>query len=153
MSIQPPQVATHHCSHRQVKESPMTEKTRQTNSFLDNVNAMYAKVVVLCNLPGGVSEKIRVCNSTFVTRFGVRLRDWLYTFEGWRSVYSKHTNPSKGGLRFSADSITCLSGSTEPRHRSLLKSHLSTLSKYRGRDAHQILSERDNVIAIRLNHV
>lgn len=49
----------------------------------------------------GLAEKIRVCNSTYVTRFGVRLRGRMETFTGWRAVHSTHFTPAKGGIRYS----------------------------------------------------
>lgn len=40
------------------------------------------------DLPDGLAEEIRVCNATYVTRFGVRLRGKMHTFTGWRAVHS-----------------------------------------------------------------
>jgi glutamate dehydrogenase (NAD(P)+) len=51
----------------------------------------------------GLAEKIRVCNATYVTRFGVRLRGRMVTFFGWRAVHSTHFTPTKGGIRYSPD--------------------------------------------------
>lgn len=48
----------------------------------------------------GLAEKIRVCNATYVTRFGVRLRGRMETFTGWRAVHSTHVTPAKGGIRY-----------------------------------------------------
>jgi glutamate dehydrogenase (NAD(P)+) len=48
----------------------------------------------------GLAEKIQICNETYVTRFGVRLRGRMYTFEGWRSVHTNHPSPAKGGIRY-----------------------------------------------------
>jgi glutamate dehydrogenase (NAD(P)+) len=48
----------------------------------------------------GLAEKIRVCNSTYTVRFGVRLRGELHTFTGYRSVHSEHMEPVKGGIRY-----------------------------------------------------
>lgn len=72
-----------------------------TNTFLDSVNAMFDQAVALCDMPDGLAEKIRVCNATYVTRFGVRLRGRMYTFTGWRAVHSTHNSPAKGGIRYS----------------------------------------------------
>ena len=44
-----------------------------------------------------------VANSTYVVRFGVRLRGELHTFTGYRSVHSEHFEPVKGGIRFAPD--------------------------------------------------
>ncbi|MCB1387119.1 MAG: Glu/Leu/Phe/Val dehydrogenase [Nitratireductor sp.] len=52
------------------------------------------------NISEGLAEKIRVCNSTYTVRFGVKLRGDFYTFTGYRSVHSEHAEPVKGGIRY-----------------------------------------------------
>jgi glutamate dehydrogenase (NAD(P)+) len=52
------------------------------------------------DLPPGLEEKIRVCNATYIVRFGVRLRGQIHTFTGYRAVHSEHMEPVKGGIRF-----------------------------------------------------
>ena len=42
-------------------------------------------------------------NSTYLVRFGVRLRNKVYTFQGYRSVHSDHFEPVKGGIRYDLD--------------------------------------------------
>ncbi|SNT72989.1 Glu/Leu/Phe/Val family dehydrogenase [Paracoccus seriniphilus] len=74
-----------------------------TNSFRDSVDRMFAHAAGLMELPPGLEEKIRVCNSTYTVRFGVRLRGELHTFTGYRSVHSEHMEPVKGGIRYSLD--------------------------------------------------
>lgn len=69
-------------------------------SFLADVNAMFDDAASRCDLPEGLAEKIKVCNATYVTRFGVRLRGRMHTFTGWRAVHSTHCRPAKGGIRF-----------------------------------------------------
>ena len=44
--------------------------------------------------------RIRVSNSTYTINFGVKLRDKIHTFTGWRSVHSEHFEPAKGGIRY-----------------------------------------------------
>lgn len=68
--------------------------------FLADVNEMFDEAAVQIDLPDGLAEKIRVCNASYVTRFGVRLRGRMQTFTGWRSVHSTHCRPAKGGIRF-----------------------------------------------------
>lgn len=70
------------------------------NSFLRDVNSLFQKAADLENLEKGLATKIRVANSTYVTRFGVRLRGEMHTFEGWRSVHTNHPSPAKGGIRY-----------------------------------------------------
>ena len=69
-------------------------------SFRDSVNIMFGRAVALMDLPPGLEEKIRVCNSTYTVRFGVRLRGGIKTFTGYRSVHSEHMEPVKGGIRY-----------------------------------------------------
>ena len=54
----------------------------------------------LMDLSPGLEQKIRVCNSTYTVRFGVRLRGKIETFTGYRSVHSEHMEPVKGGIRY-----------------------------------------------------
>jgi len=61
---------------------------------------MFKRAVGLMDLPPGLEEKIRVCNSTYTVRFGVRLRGQIQTFVGYRSVHSEHMEPVKGGMRY-----------------------------------------------------
>nr|WP_072776035.1 Glu/Leu/Phe/Val dehydrogenase [Marivita hallyeonensis] len=69
-------------------------------TFRESVDLMFNRAVALMDLPPGLEEKIRVCNSTYTVRFGVRLRGQIRTFTGYRSVHSEHMEPVKGGIRF-----------------------------------------------------
>ena len=68
--------------------------------FRDSVDLMFKRATALMDLPPGLEEKIRVCNSTYTVRFGVRLRGEIKTFTGYRSVHSEHMEPVKGGIRY-----------------------------------------------------
>ena len=70
-------------------------------SFRQSVDLMFNRAVSLMDLSPGLEEKIRVCNSTYTVRFGVRLRGQIQTFTGYRSVHSEHMEPVKGGIRYS----------------------------------------------------
>lgn len=70
-------------------------------SFRQSVDLMFNRAVGLMDLSPGLEEKIRVCNSTYTVRFGVRLRGKIETFVGYRSVHSEHMEPVKGGIRYS----------------------------------------------------
>ncbi|MFN3274587.1 MAG: Glu/Leu/Phe/Val family dehydrogenase [Paracoccus sp. (in: a-proteobacteria)] len=72
-------------------------------SFRDSVDRMFSHAAGLMELSPGLEEKIRVCNSTYTVRFGVRLRGQIHTFTGYRSVHSEHMEPVKGGIRYSLD--------------------------------------------------
>ena len=69
-------------------------------SFRQSVDLMFNRAARLMDLSPGLEEKIRVCNSTYTVRFGVRLRGKIETFTGYRSVHSEHMEPVKGGIRY-----------------------------------------------------
>ncbi len=69
-------------------------------SFLDDVNRQFNAASVFVPMQDGLADKIRICNATYVTRFGVRLRGRVETFLGWRGVHSTHFTPAKGGIRY-----------------------------------------------------
>ncbi|WP_417280932.1 Glu/Leu/Phe/Val family dehydrogenase [Celeribacter sp.] len=70
------------------------------HSFLNDVNQMFSDAAQLMSMEEGLANKINVCNASYITRFGVRLRGKMHTFEGWRSVHSNHPSPAKGGIRY-----------------------------------------------------
>ncbi|MFN3642715.1 MAG: Glu/Leu/Phe/Val family dehydrogenase [Gemmobacter sp.] len=76
-------------------------QTETEPSFRQSVDLMFNRAVALMDLGPGLAEKIRVCNSTYTVRFGVRLRGKIETFTGYRSVHSEHMEPVKGGIRYS----------------------------------------------------
>lgn len=69
-------------------------------SFRQSVELMFNRAAGLMNLSPGLEEKIRVCNATYIVRFGVRLRGGIRTFTGYRAVHSEHLEPAKGGIRY-----------------------------------------------------
>ena len=78
----------------------MDGTTVKEPSFRESVDLMFNRAVTLMELPPGLEDKIRVCNSTYVVRFGVKLRGEIKTFTGYRSVHSEHMEPVKGGIRY-----------------------------------------------------
>jgi len=77
---------------------PMTNAKEP--SFRESVELMFNRAADLVDISPGLKEKIRICNSTYTVRFGVRLRGDVHTFTGYRSVHSEHMEPVKGGIRF-----------------------------------------------------
>ena len=69
-------------------------------SFLRSVETNFDRAASLLGLSSDLAEKIKIANSTYVVRFGVRLRGGLQTFTGYRSVHSEHVEPVKGGIRY-----------------------------------------------------
>ena len=76
----------------------MTRRLEPT--FRESVNMMFDKAISLIDISPGLAQKIKVCNSTYTVRFGVKLRGDIHTFTGYRSVHSEHKEPVKGGIRF-----------------------------------------------------
>ncbi|MEZ5850865.1 MAG: Glu/Leu/Phe/Val dehydrogenase [Hyphomicrobiaceae bacterium] len=72
-------------------------------SFLADVDRQFEAAAAFVPMQDGLADKIRVCNATYVMRFGVRLRGRMETFVGWRAVHSSHFTPAKGGIRYSPD--------------------------------------------------
>ena len=71
-----------------------------SNSFLDNVNRMFDAAAATLNLPPGLAEQIKGCNSVYQVRFSLRFGSEYRTFIGWRAVHSEHRLPAKGGIRY-----------------------------------------------------
>ncbi len=71
------------------------------DGFQNSVNRMFDRAAATLDFSPGLIQKIRVCNSTYTVRFGVRLRGEIHTFVGYRAVHSEHMEPVKGGIRFS----------------------------------------------------
>ena len=80
------------------------------DAFLKSIETNFKNAVTCLNdieradvIGDDLATKIMVANSTYVVRFGVRLRGTLHTFTGYRSVHSEHFEPVKGGIRFAPD--------------------------------------------------
>ena len=70
----------------------------QVKSFYNKVFDNAAKVI---NLSDNVANQIKSPNSTYKLNFGVRIRNKILTFTGFRYVHSEHLEPVKGGIRYS----------------------------------------------------
>lgn len=82
-------------------------------SFTENVNRMVDRAFRHIELPSGLAEQIKACNSVLQVQFPVQMDDGTYrTFRGWRAVHSDHRLPAKGGIRYAEavdqDEITAL---------------------------------------------
>ena len=71
-----------------------------SQSFLQSVEANFDQAAGLLGISADLAKKIKIANSTYVVRFGVRLRGEVQTFTGYRSVHSEHFEPVKGGIRY-----------------------------------------------------
>ena len=71
------------------------------NSFLESVNRNFDKAAVHTNLPKGLLEQIKVCNSVYQMRFPVKIGNDYHVIEAYRVQHSHHRLPTKGGIRYS----------------------------------------------------
>ncbi len=78
----------------------MRKKLSDEIGFRESVDLSVNRAVSLLGVSAALKKKIRICNSTYTVRFGVRLRGTIYTFTGYRSVHSEHMEPVKGGIRY-----------------------------------------------------
>ena len=69
-------------------------------NFRESVDLMFLKAANLLDLPEGLIERIRACNSTYTVRFGISIRGTVQNFVGYRAVHSEHMEPVKGGIRY-----------------------------------------------------
>jgi glutamate dehydrogenase (NAD(P)+) len=69
--------------------------------FLETVLYYFDKAARLTNLPEGILEQIKHCNSVYKTIFPVELDGKVHVFEGIRVQHSQHKMPTKGGIRYS----------------------------------------------------
>ena len=68
--------------------------------FLNSTNKLFDQALSYTEISPDLAKRIRVSNSTYTINFGVKLRDEIHTFTGWRSVHSEHFEPAKGGIRY-----------------------------------------------------
>ncbi len=72
-------------------------------NFIQAVEEQFDEAATSLALEPALAHKIKVCNSSYTVKFGVRLRGTLHTFEGYRAVHSDHIEPVKGGIRYAPD--------------------------------------------------
>jgi len=79
----------------------MSTTSKNELGFRESVELMFNRAASFMDISDKLIEKIRVCNATYIVRFGVKLRGDVHTFTGYRSVHSEHKEPVKGGIRYS----------------------------------------------------
>lgn len=79
----------------------MSQSSSKELNFRQSVDLMFNRAASFVDISPKLIEKIRVCNSTYTVRFGVKLRGEVHTFVGYRAVHSEHKEPVKGGIRYS----------------------------------------------------
>jgi glutamate dehydrogenase (NAD(P)+) len=72
------------------------------HSFTASVDQYVARALARLELPPGLGDQIKACNSVLQVQFPVQLDGGRYrVFKGWRAVHSVHRLPVKGGIRYS----------------------------------------------------
>ena len=73
-------------------------------SFFDNVNQFVDQAASFVNLPNGLLEQIKECNSVYQVNFPIQLDNGSYqTITSYRVQHSHHRLPVKGGIRYSLE--------------------------------------------------
>ena len=70
------------------------------SSFLEGVYKSFDRAVATMDLPPGLPEKMKQCQSVYMVRFPIGFRGRYEVFTGWRAVHSEHRLPVKGGIRY-----------------------------------------------------
>ena len=72
-------------------------------TFKENVDAFVTLTSKIIRIPKDVIEYIKLSHSVIQVTVGVKIKNTICNFIGWRAVHSEHRLPSKGGIRFSSD--------------------------------------------------
>ena len=78
----------------------MTDSTEV--SFRESVDLMFDRAASTLDLPPGLTDQIKACNSVYQVRFPIKFGDSYRIFTGWRAVHSEHRLPTKGGIRYAS---------------------------------------------------
>jgi len=72
-------------------------------TFKENVDSFVTLTGKIIRFPKDVIEYIKLGHSVIQVTVGVKIKNTICNFIGWRAVHSEHRLPSKGGIRFSSD--------------------------------------------------
>ena len=70
-------------------------------TFKENVDSFVTLTSKIIHFPKDVIEYIKYSHSVMQVTVGVKIKNKICNFLGWRAVHSEHRLPSKGGIRFS----------------------------------------------------
>jgi glutamate dehydrogenase (NAD(P)+) len=70
-------------------------------TFKENVNAFVLKAAKTLKLKDDLINHIRSTHSVIQVNVGIKIKNKIENFTGWRAVHSEHRLPSKGGIRYS----------------------------------------------------
>jgi len=75
--------------------------TAQPITFREGVDKMVDIALQYVDLPSGLTEEIKACNSIIKVQFPILMDNGEYrVFTGWRATHSDHRLPVKGGIRY-----------------------------------------------------
>jgi len=72
-------------------------------TFKENVDAFVTLTSKIIRIPKDVIEYIKLSHSVIQVTVGVKIKNTICNFVGWRAIHSEHRLPSKGGIRFSSN--------------------------------------------------
>ena len=72
-------------------------------TFKENVDSFVTQTSKIIRFPKDVIEYIKCSHSVIQVTVGVKIKNIIRNFIGWRAVHSEHRLPSKGGIRFSSN--------------------------------------------------
>ena len=76
----------------------VTDTTAAEPSFNEGLSLVVDRALRHLDLPPGLAEQVKACDSVLQLHFPVRLDDGV--FRGWRATHSSHLLPAKGGIRY-----------------------------------------------------
>ncbi len=81
--------------------------------FSEQVDRHFRRAAALTDIPEGLLDQIRICNTVLHVRFPLERDDGtIQVLHGWRAHHSNHKLPVKGGIRYapmaSEDEVTAL---------------------------------------------
>ena len=93
----------------------VADTTATEPSFNEGLSLAVDRALRHLDLPPGLPEQIKACDSVLQLHFPVRLDDGVFhIFRGWRATHSSHLLPAKGGIRYATcvdqDEVEALAG-------------------------------------------
>ena len=98
-----------------VADTTAAGTTAAEPSFNEGLALTVDRALRHLDLPPGLPEQIKACDSVLQVHFPVRLDDGVFhVFRGWRATHSSHLLPAKGGIRYATcvdqDEVEALAG-------------------------------------------
>jgi glutamate dehydrogenase (NAD(P)+) len=86
---------------KQKKEFMSDHSNNNEVSFFNDVLKYFDRAAKFIDVPEGILEQIKHCNSVYQIRFPVKIGNDYQVIEAYRSEHSHHKLPTKGGIRYS----------------------------------------------------